>query len=131
MWQQGVEGIEKYKRHQQSRTDEPGSERTECVKPGLLACAVNNPAVAPIYRCWQIQRGVFKVLPIIDWHNPNYLSVPAKTWPEISPIMDEGYLSVGDTHTTRKWGTGMAGRRNAFLWLKKGMWVTRRVNIAG
>ena len=34
-----------------------------------------------------IQRGVFKVLPIIDWDNRTIYQYLQKTWPEISPIM--------------------------------------------
>lgn len=37
---------------------------------------------------------------------------------------------MGDTHTTRKWEPGMAEEETRFFGLK-GMWVTRRVNIAG
>jgi hypothetical protein len=35
------------------------------------------------------------------------------------PLWDEGYLSVGDTHTTRKWEPGMAEEDTRFFGLKR------------
>ncbi len=35
------------------------------------------------------------------------------------PLWDEGYLSVGDTHTTRKWEPGMAEEETRFFGLKR------------
>lgn len=67
-----------------------------------------------------IQRGVFKVLPIIDWDNRTIYQYLQKHGLKYHPLWDEGYLSVGDTHTTRKWELRHVGRRNTFLWLKKG-----------
>ncbi|SQB42348.1 phosphoadenosine phosphosulfate reductase [Citrobacter koseri] len=35
------------------------------------------------------------------------------------PLWDQGYLSVGDTHTTRKWEPGMAEEETRFFGLKR------------
>ncbi|SUX71183.1 phosphoadenosine phosphosulfate reductase [Citrobacter freundii] len=47
-----------------------------------------------------IQRGVFKVLPIIDWDNRTVYQYLQKHGLKYHPLWDQGYLSVGDTHTT-------------------------------
>ncbi len=64
-----------------------------------------------------IQRGVFKA-PIIDWNNRTIYQYLQKHGLKYHPLWDEGYLSVGDTHTTRKWEPGMA-EEETLLWLKK------------
>lgn len=66
-----------------------------------------------------IQRGVFKVLPIIDWDNRTIYQYLQKHGLKYHPLWDEGYLSVGDTHTTRKWEPGMAEEETRFFGLKR------------
>ncbi|POB67895.1 phosphoadenosine phosphosulfate reductase, partial [Vibrio vulnificus] len=35
------------------------------------------------------------------------------------PLWDQGYLSVGDTHTTQKWEPGMSEEETRFFGLKR------------
>ena len=54
-----------------------------------------------------ILRGRFKVHPIIDWHNRDvhkYLTDNALPY---HPLWDQGYVSVGDVHSTRPLTLGM------------------------
>lgn len=44
-----------------------------------------------------VQRGVFKVLPIIDWDNRTVYQYLQKHGLKYHPLWDQGYLSVGDT----------------------------------
>jgi phosphoadenosine phosphosulfate reductase len=80
----------------------------------LRACAESNPAVVRIYRCWLFSV-VFKVLPIIDWDNRTVYQYLQKHGLKYHPLWDQGYLSVGDTHTTRKWEPGMAEEETRFF----------------
>lgn len=66
-----------------------------------------------------IQRGVFKVLPIIDWDNRTVYQYLQKHGLKYHPLWDQGYLSVGDTHTTRKWEPCMAEEETRFFGLKR------------
>lgn len=59
LWEQGVEGIEKY--NDINKVEPMNRALKELnAQTGLLACAVNNPAVAPIYRCWQFSVAYLK-----------------------------------------------------------------------
>ena len=115
--EQGVEGIEKYndinKVEPMNRALKELNAQTWFA--GLRREQSGSRANLPVLA---IQRGVFKVLPIIDWDKPNYLSVPAKTGLKYHPLWDEGYLSVGDTHTTRKWEPGMLKKKHVSLFKK-------------
>ena len=66
-----------------------------------------------------VQRGVFKILPIIDWDNRQVHQYLKQHGLSYHPLWDEGYLSVGDTHTTRKWEPGMAEEETRFFGLKR------------
>lgn len=59
LWEQGVEGIEKY--NDINKVEPMNRALKELnAQTGLLACAVNNPAAAPIYRCWQFSVAYLK-----------------------------------------------------------------------
>lgn len=54
-----------------------------------------------------ILRGRFKVHPIIDWHNKDVHQYLTKHGLPYHPLWDQGYVSVGDTHSTRPLTLGM------------------------
>jgi len=55
----------------------------------------------------EFQHGRVKFHPIVDWTNRDvHLYLKAHDLP-YHPLWDEGYVSVGDTHTTTKLGDGM------------------------
>jgi len=54
-----------------------------------------------------ILRGRFKVHPIIDWHNRDVHQYLTKHNLPYHPLWDEGYVSVGDVHSTKPLTLGM------------------------
>ncbi|MCS5872990.1 phosphoadenylyl-sulfate reductase [Klebsiella pneumoniae subsp. pneumoniae] len=67
-----------------------------------------------------VQRGVFKVLPIIDWDNRTVYQYLQKHGLEATTRCGiRAISSVGDTHTTRKWEPGMAEEETRFFGLKR------------
>jgi phosphoadenosine phosphosulfate reductase len=118
LWEQGVEGIEKYN---QINKVEPMNRALETLGAqtwfaGLRRDQSGSRAHLPVLA---IQRGVFKVLPIIDWDNRQVHQYLKQHGLKYHPLWDEGYLSVGDTHTTKKWEPGMAEEETRFFGLKR------------
>ncbi|WP_130831411.1 phosphoadenosine phosphosulfate reductase [[Erwinia] mediterraneensis] len=118
LWEQGVEGIEKYN---QINKVEPMNRALESLGAqtwfaGLRRDQSGSRAHLPVLA---IQRGVFKVLPIIDWDNRQVYQYLKLHNLKYHPLWDEGYLSVGDTHTTKKWEPGMAEEETRFFGLKR------------
>lgn len=118
LWEQGVEGIEKYN---DINKVEPMNRALKELKAqtwfaGLRREQSGSRAHLPVLA---IQRGVFKVLPIIDWDNRTVYQYLQKHGLKYHPLWDQGYLSVGDTHTTRKWEPGMAEEETRFFGLKR------------
>lgn len=118
LWEQGVEGIERYN---QINKVEPMNRALQTLGvqtwfAGLRREQSGSRASLPVLG---VQRGVFKVLPIIDWDNRQIHQYLQQHNLKYHPLWDEGYLSVGDTHTTRKWAPGMAEEETRFFGLKR------------
>ncbi|HBV89617.1 phosphoadenylyl-sulfate reductase [Pantoea sp. B550] len=118
LWEQGVEGIEKYN---EINKVEPMNRAIESLGAqtwfaGLRRDQSGSRANLPVLG---VQRGVFKLLPIIDWDNRQIHQYLEQHKLKYHPLWDEGYLSVGDTHTTRKWEPGMAEEETRFFGLKR------------
>ncbi|MEI7251732.1 phosphoadenylyl-sulfate reductase [Pectobacterium versatile] len=118
LWEQGVEGIECYNLLNKV---EPMNRALSELKAktwfaGLRREQSGSRGELPVLA---IQRGVFKFLPIIDWDNRTVYQYLKENGLSYHPLWDQGYLSVGDTHTTRKWEPGMAEEETRFFGLKR------------
>lgn len=66
-----------------------------------------------------LQDGVCKIHPILDWSNKDvHAYLKAHDLP-YHPLWEQGYVSVGDTHTTRKLEPGMTEEETRFYGLKR------------
>jgi len=118
LWEQGVDGIEQYN---QLNKVEPMNRALSTLGAqtwfaGLRRDQSGSRASLPVLA---VQRGVFKILPIIDWDNRQVHQYLKQHGLSYHPLRDEGYLSEGDTHTTRKWEPGMAEEETRFFGLKR------------
>ncbi|MBW5891296.1 phosphoadenylyl-sulfate reductase [Pectobacterium polaris] len=118
LWEQGVEGIERYNLLNKV---EPMNRALSELKAktwfaGLRREQSGSRGELPVLA---IQRGVFKFLPIIDWDNRTVYQYLKENGLSYHPLWEQGYLSVGDTHTTRKWEPGMAEEETRFFGLKR------------
>ncbi|WP_100753826.1 phosphoadenylyl-sulfate reductase [Vibrio salilacus] len=118
LWDQGIEGIEKYNKINKVEPMRRALDELEVGTwfSGLRREQSKSRASLPIL---SIQNGVFKFLPVIDWVNKDvhyYLDQHGLSY---HPLWDEGYLSVGDTHTTKKWQPGMSEEETRFFGLKR------------
>ncbi|MDU6411337.1 MAG: phosphoadenylyl-sulfate reductase [Yersiniaceae bacterium] len=118
LWEQGVEGIERYN---QLNKVEPMNRAMETLGAGTWFAGLRREqsgsrAHLPVLA---VQRGVFKVLPIIDWDNQQVYRYLKQHGLSYHPLWEQGYLSVGDTHTTKKWEPGMKEEETRFFGLKR------------
>ncbi|HGN1708062.1 TPA: phosphoadenosine phosphosulfate reductase [Providencia rettgeri] len=118
LWTQGLDGIERYNQlnkvepmeralHElQAQTWFSGLRREQSASRANLSVLGTG-------------KGVFKVLPVIDWNNKQVYEYLTKYDLPYHPLWEQGYLSVGDTHTTRKWEEGMSEEDTRFFGLKR------------
>ena len=116
LWEQGVEGIEKYN---QINKVEPMNRALE-----TLGHRAGSPAARAVRQPRQSAGAggaarVFKILPIIDWDNRKIYQYLTEHGLSYHPLWEQGYLSVGDTHTTQKWEPGMSEEETRFFGLKR------------
>ncbi|GLQ74435.1 phosphoadenylyl-sulfate reductase [Vibrio penaeicida] len=118
LWDQGVEGIEKYNKLNKVEPMRRALDELEVGTwfSGLRREQSSSRANLPILA---IQNGVFKFLPVIDWTNKDVHYYLEENNLPYHPLWEEGYLSVGDTHTTRKWEPGMSEEETRFFGLKR------------
>ncbi|PWC21595.1 phosphoadenosine phosphosulfate reductase [Brenneria roseae subsp. roseae] len=118
LWEQGVEGIEQY--NQINKVEPMNRALSELNAQtwfaGLRREQSGSRGHLPVLA---LQRGVFKFLPIIDWDNRQVYQYLKQNGLRYHPLWDQGYLSVGDTHTTRKWKPGMSEEETRFFGLKR------------
>lgn len=118
LWDQGLDGIEQYN---QLNKVEPMDRALYELKAqswfsGLRREQSASRSALPVLN---IGRGIFKVLPVIDWSNRQVHEYLTKYDLPYHPLWEQGYLSVGDTHTTRKWEPGMSEEETRFFGLKR------------
>lgn len=118
LWEQGVEGIERYN---QINKVEPMRRALDELNigtwfSGLRREQSQSRASLPIL---SVQNGVFKFLPVIDWTNKGVHYYLKDNDLPYHPLWEQGYLSVGDTHTTQKWQPGMNEEQTRFFGLKR------------
>ena len=71
------------------------------------------------YHIAGLNKPVFKVYPILDWHNRDVHAYLEKHDLPYHPLWEQGYTSIGDTHTTRKWEPGMTEEETRFFGLTR------------
>ncbi|WP_419238122.1 phosphoadenylyl-sulfate reductase [Photobacterium leiognathi subsp. mandapamensis] len=118
LWLQGIDGIKKYNRLNKV---EPMRRALDELKvktwfSGLRREQSSSRATLPVLA---IQNGRFKFLPLIDWSNEQIDQYLKQYDLPYHPLKAQGYLSVGDVHTTEKWQPGMKEEETRFFGLKR------------
>lgn len=118
LWEQGVEGIDKYNKlnkvePMRRALDELG---VSVWFSGLRREQSSSRATLPIL---SIKNGVFKFLPVIDWSQGDVEDYLETHHLPYHPLKKEGYVTIGDTHTTQKWEEGMTEEETRFFGLKR------------
>jgi phosphoadenosine phosphosulfate reductase len=118
LWEQGVEGIEQYN---DLRKVEPMRRALDELKvgtwfTGLRRSQASSRAQTPIV---QLRDGRWKVSPIADWSDRDVWIYLKQHDLPYHPLWEEGYVSIGDIHTTRRWEPGMREEDTRFFGLKR------------
>ncbi|MEM7145433.1 MAG: phosphoadenylyl-sulfate reductase [Verrucomicrobiota bacterium] len=117
-WEQGVEGIELYNRDNKVEPmnralDEMGA---DAWITGLRRSQSVSRKDLPVLAA---ASGRVKVHPIIDWSDRDVFEYLTKHDLPYHPLWEEGYVSIGDWHTTRKLTDGMTEEETRFFGLKR------------
>lgn len=119
LWEQGVEGIERYNQLMKVAPMEQALDDLGVGTwfAGLRREQASSRSVRPVVE--QRSDGRFKVYPLIDWTNRDVHRYLVKHDLPYHPLWDEGYVSVGDWHTSRPLTPGMTEEETRFFGLKR------------
>ena len=118
LWEQGVVGIDQYN----------GLRKVEPMKralkelgigtwfTGLRRSQANSRRHTPVL---QQRDGRLKVNPIVDWTDRDIWVYLKQHDLPYHPLWDEGYVSIGDFHTTSRWEPGMSAEDTRNFGLKR------------
>lgn len=118
LWEKGLEGIERYNRiHKVEPMQRALTElRAGTWFAGLRRAQSGSRSQAPVL---QLRNGRYKVHPVVDWSERElYLYLKKHRLP-YHPLWEQGYVSVGDVHTSRPLEPGMQWEQTRFFGLKR------------
>jgi phosphoadenosine phosphosulfate reductase len=117
-WEQGLEGIERY--NQRNKVEPMQRALRELGArawlTGLRRAQAGSRANLGVLR---VQNEVVKVQPIIDWSDRDVYRYLKQHDLPYHPLWEKGYLSIGDTHTSRPVSEGVTEEQSRFFGLKR------------
>ncbi|MBX3702021.1 MAG: phosphoadenylyl-sulfate reductase [Dokdonella sp.] len=118
LWEQGVDGIERYNHlakiePMQRALGELGAQTWYS---GLRRSQARSRAGREFL---ERRNGRWKAHPIADWSDRDIGHYLARHDLPYHPLWDEGYVSIGDVHTTQRLEPGMAAEDTRFFGLKR------------
>ncbi len=118
LWENGLVGIEQYN---DLRKVEPMKRAlkelgTSTWFTGLRRSQASSRSQTPIL---QARDGRLKVNPIIDWSDRDVWAYLKKHDLPYHPLWSEGYVSIGDFHTTSRWEPGMSAEDTRYFGIKR------------
>jgi phosphoadenosine phosphosulfate reductase len=118
LWEQGVEGINRYNELNKVAPMNRALEELGALSwiSGVRRMQSASREHTPVL---QLKNGRWKFHPIVDWTDREvWLYLKANDLP-YHPLWHEGYVSIGDTHTTSRWLPGMREEDTRFFGLQR------------
>ena len=117
-WEQGVEGIEAY--NQENKVEPMNRALDELNATAWLAGLRRQQSSSrEKLTVLALAKDRVKIHPIIDWTDKNVHDYLKANDLPYHPLWEQGYISIGDTHTTRKLEDGMNEEETRFFGLKR------------
>jgi phosphoadenosine phosphosulfate reductase len=118
LWERGREGIERYNRMVKI---DPMRRALAELAAGTWFAGLRRPqsrsrAATPLL---EYRNGYYKVHPIADWRDRDIGHYLKEHHLPYHPLWERGYVSIGDTHTTRRLETDIRAEETRFLGLKR------------
>jgi phosphoadenosine phosphosulfate reductase len=118
MWEQGLEGIEKYNALNKVEPMQKALSDLQ-VKSWFAGLRRSQSDMRETLPVVQQLKNQYKIYPIIDWSNKDvHLYLKEYNLP-YHPLWEKGYVSIGDWHSTRSLEEGMNEQDTRFFGLKR------------
>jgi len=118
LWEDGIEGLERY--NHINKVEPMNRAIKELGAAAWLSGLRRTQSSSRSERtAVEAQNKMTKVYPIIDWNDRNIYEYLTENNLPYHPLWDQGYVSVGDWHSTKKLGEGMTEEETRFGGLKR------------
>ena len=118
LWEQGLDGIQIYNRLAKVEPMQRAL-RELGAKAWLTGLRRAQASTREDLEVVGIQDGRVKVNPIVDWSDLDVHNYLKKHGLPYHPLWDQGYVSIGDTHTTRPHTADLDPEQTRFFGLKR------------
>lgn len=118
LWEQGLEGITTYN---QMNKVEPMRRALAELQPKAWLAGLRRQQSSSRKRLnvLAVDQMYLKIHPIVDWSSKDVYDYLKEHDLPYHPLWHQGYLSIGDTHTTRRVDEGMTEEEARFFGLKR------------
>jgi phosphoadenosine phosphosulfate reductase len=118
LWEQGLEGIERYN---QINKVEPLKRALDTLnaRAWISGLRRSQSTTRGHLEVLAVQDGRLKIHPIIDWTDKDVYHYLQKHGLPYHPLWHQGYLTIGDTHSTRPIAEGLTEEQLRFHGLKR------------
>lgn len=118
LWEQGLEGLEKYNRINKV---EPMKQALDKLAVGTWFAGLRRQQAGSRsdLAVLRVADGHFKMHPLIDWSNRDVHRYITRHELPYHPLREQGYVSVGDNHTSHPLSAGMQEEDARFFGLKR------------
>ncbi|MGB0414043.1 MAG: phosphoadenylyl-sulfate reductase [Coraliomargarita sp.] len=118
LWEQGLEGLDQY--NKMNKVEPMNRAVKEIGATAWLSGLRRNQSSSRENRkVAEKQNKIWKVYPILDWSDRDIYNYLTENSLPYHPLWDQGYVSVGDWHSTSKLGEGMSAEDTRFGGLKR------------
>ena len=118
LWEQGKEGLEKY--NLMNKVEPMNRALVELQAKGWLAGLRREQASSRKHLDVVMKQGnITKIHPIIDWTDREIYRYLTNNNLPYHPLWEQGYVSIGDTHSTTRLLDGMTAEETRFNGLKR------------
>jgi len=118
LWEHGVDGIERYNRINKVEPMQRAI-RELGVRGWITGLRRQQAKSRNGVGVLQLQNEVVKIQPIIDWTDRMVYDYLKKYDLPYHPLWEQGYVSIGDVHTTRPLSADMTEEETRFFGLKR------------
>lgn len=118
LWEKDSEGLERYNRI--NKVEPMNRAITELnAKAWLSGLRRSQSSTRQDRPFLEQQNKILKIYPILDWNDRDIYTYLTENNLPYHPLWDQGYVSVGDWHSTKKLGEGMTEEETRFGGLKR------------
>lgn len=117
-WEQGLPGLEQYNRLNKVEPMQRALDELNA-QAWIVGLRRAQASTRKHLEVLGMQDGYLKVHPIVDWNDKHVYDYLTKHDLPYHPLWEQGYLSIGDWHTSHKLTDGMAEEETRFFGLKR------------